>query len=142
MNPGDIYRHDAFYRDPETGALKPKYLLALALMPGDDIVARLLTSRPHGRRETPPCFHGLPYPGFYTGVLGGQLSKKSWVDLRYLDDLDAANATRLRKKGVLTWVMSLDTAFFVEILDCVAAADDTTVQQERCIRDLLAKIRT
>ncbi len=60
VNPGEIYRHSTFYRDPETGTLEPKYLIALSLTRGEDIVARLLTSRPHGRRESPPCFHGLP----------------------------------------------------------------------------------
>lgn len=56
MHPGEIYRHDAFYRDPETGTLEPKYLVLLATLPSDDLVARLLTSRPHGRREQPPAF--------------------------------------------------------------------------------------
>jgi len=58
VQPGDIYRHEAFYTDLSTGKLEPKYLLILAVPRGDDIVARLLTSRAHGRPETPPCFHG------------------------------------------------------------------------------------
>lgn len=121
--------------------MEPKYLVALARTPGDDIVARLLTSRPHGRREKPPCFHGFPYPGFYLGVPGGGLTQKSWVDLRYLDDLDSTDALRLQKKGVLSLVMTLHAKLLVEVLDCSAAADDTSILQERCIRDQLAKIR-
>ena len=142
MNPGEVHRHAAFYRNPETGELEPKYLVALARTPGDDVVARLLTSRPHGRRESPPCFHGLPYPGFFLGVLGAPLSAKSWIDLRYLDDLDSVDAARLKRLGVLNLVTHLPAETFAEVLDCAAAADDTTRAQENCLRDQLAKLRS
>lgn len=141
VSPGEIHRHAAFYRNSETGELEPKFLLALARTPGDDIVARVLTSRPHGRPEDPPCYHGLPYPGYYVGVLGGSLSTKSWVDLRYLDDVDSIDAARLTEDGVLSLVMTLDAEVLAAALDCAAAADDTTRFQERSIRDQLAKIR-
>ncbi|MGV8923896.1 MAG: hypothetical protein ACOH1L_11215 [Thermomonas sp.] len=42
---GHIYRDAAFYADPATGELKPKYFLVLATPPRGDIVIRLLTSR-------------------------------------------------------------------------------------------------
>jgi hypothetical protein len=45
VKPGEIYRHEAFYRNSSTGVLEPKYLIVLARTPGDDVVARLLTSR-------------------------------------------------------------------------------------------------
>lgn len=141
MNPGEIHRHAAFYRNSETGELEPKFLVALARTPGNDIVARLLTSRPHARPEEPRCYHGLPYPGYYLGVLGGSLSTKSWVDLRYLDDVDSLDVARLAKEGVLGLVMTLDAQVLAAVLDCTAAADDTTRLQERSIRDQLAKIR-
>jgi hypothetical protein len=121
--------------------MEPKFMLALARTPGDDIVARLLTSRQHGRREDPPCFHGLPYPGFYLSVLGGLLSTKSWLDLRYLDDVDSANASQLTRKVVLGVVMTLEIELFTQTLDCAAPADDTSIAQERCIRDRLARMR-
>jgi hypothetical protein len=139
--PGEIYRHEDFYRDPRTGKLEPKYLLFLARMSSDDLVARLLTSRPHGRPESPPCFHGNPYPGFYLGYLGGALSAKSWVDLRKLDDIDFASATRRKNDGVMNRILTLDQARLIEVLQCVAGADDTTKLQEKSIRDLLATIR-
>jgi hypothetical protein len=142
VNPGEIYRHEAFYRNSSTGVLEPKYLIVLARTLSDDVVARLLTSRSHGRPETPPCFHGNPYPSFYLGVLGDPLSAKSWVDLRKLDDLDSAIATRRQKDGVLKLVVTLDTGRLAEVMDCIAGADDTTQQQERSIRNQLAKIRS
>jgi hypothetical protein len=142
LNPGEIYRHKDFYRDPRTGKLEPKYLLLLARTPSDDLVARLLTSRPHGRPESPPCFHGNPYPSFYLGFLGGALSAKSWVDLRKLDDIDFASATRRTKDGVMNLIMTLDPNRLIEVMDCVAGAEDTTKLQEKSIRNQLAIVRS
>jgi hypothetical protein len=48
LNPGEIYRHKDFYRDPRTGALEPKYFLFLAHTPSDDLVARLPKLRLRG----------------------------------------------------------------------------------------------
>jgi hypothetical protein len=140
MQIGTIYRHRCFYVDRETGELRPKYLIALARTPGGDIVARLLTSRSHGRREKPPCYHGDPYPGFYLGVPGGVLTAKTWVDLRGLEDIDVVEAEGLLRKGVMSEVMQLDSGLLRELLECAAAADDTTRLQERSIRDELARL--
>ena len=102
MKSGEIYKHAQFYPNAETGELLPKFFLVLALTPADDIVARLLTSRPHGRRETPPCSHGDPYPSYYIGVIGAPLDKKSWLDLRKFDDLDSATINGNTKRGLVT----------------------------------------
>jgi len=138
---GDIYRHEAFYRSAETGRLEPKYLVLLAALASGDWVARLLTSRPHGRPEQPPCFHGRPYSSFYLGVIGGLLSAKSWVDLRYLEDFDEFEFRRRLKSNRIVPIISLSRDALVQVLDCAAAAEDTTRLQERAIRDALAKVR-
>jgi hypothetical protein len=138
---GDIYRHEAFYRSAETGRLEPKYLVLLAALASGDWVARLLTSRPHGRPEQPPCFHGRPYSSFYLGVIGGPLSAKSWVDLRYLEDFDEFEFGRRLKSNRIVPIISLSKDALVQVLDCAAAAEDTTRLQERAIRDALAKVR-
>ncbi len=138
MRPGEIHHHRSFYADRVTGELKGKYLLALAHLPGGDIVFRLLTSRQHGRRETPPCYHGDPYPAFFLGVPGESLTRNTWVDLRGIGDYDSASAARDRTRGKLTRAMTLDAALFRSVLDCVAAANDTTRLQERAIRDQMA----
>lgn len=141
MQPGELYRHDAFYRSPETGRLEPKYLVLLAALPSGDLVARLLTSRPHGRPEQPPCFHGRPYSSFFLGVVGGPLSSKSWVDLRYHDDFDEFEFQRRLKSNRIVAITSLVKEVLVQLLDCASAAEDTTRLQERAIRDALAKLR-
>lgn len=140
MQPGDIYRHAAFYVDA-AGEIKSKYLLVLAVPPGADVIARLITSRPHGRPEIPACYHGLPYGGYFLGIPGDPLTRKSWVDLRYLDDLDPADAHANQTRGTLSRVAALQTNILCAVIECVAGADDTTRRQEKCLRDTLAALR-
>jgi hypothetical protein len=138
---GEIYRHEAFYRNAETGELEAKFLVLLATLPSGDFVARLLTSRQHGRPEKPPCFHGNPYPSYYLGVLGGSLSAKSWLDLRFLDDFDEVEFRRRIKSNRIALVGSVNTEVLVDLLDCAAGAEDMTRLQEKAIRDALATLR-
>lgn len=137
LQPGDICRHTAFYVD-DTGEVKSKYLLVLAAPPDSDVIARLITSRPHGRPETPPCYHGLPYGGYFLGNPEDPLTRKSWVDLRYLDDLDPASARAEQVRGVFVRVAALSHETLCAVIECVASADDTTREQERVLRDTLA----
>jgi hypothetical protein len=139
--PGMVYRHDRFYVDRETGEFRRKYFVVLATTRSGDFVARLLTSRAYGRPKHPPCFHGNPYPGFYLGVLGRQLTTDSWVDLRFLEDLDPAEFRRLAGGGTIRSIMELTQPLLREVLDCSAAAEDTTRQQESALRDELAQRR-
>jgi len=135
---GWIYKDDTFYLDQSDGVLKAKYLLVLAALPRHDLVVRLLTSRhPELRPEHPACFHGDPYPGFYLGVLGGPLTARSWLDLRFLDDFDPKEFDRKLQIERLREVMPLPAALLRSALLCAASADDTTVQQERRLRDAL-----
>lgn len=139
MRPGEIHLHRRFYADPSSGELLGKYLLALALTRGGDVVVRLLTSRPHGRPLSPPCFLGDPYPGFYLGVLGGSLSRESWLDLRAADDVDPFLAERARSRGDLVLIATVSAEQFRSAAECAASARDTTREQERAIRDFLAR---
>ena len=141
MDAGEIFEHHYFYRDPGTRAWQRKYFVVLAVNPAGDIVARLLTSRPHERPEQPPCFHGPPYPGFYLGVIGGCLVAKSWVDLRYLDDLDAMSVERDLATGTVIGVGQVSRSQLIPLLECAAAADDTTRMQSRAILDALSRSR-
>jgi hypothetical protein len=116
----------------------PEYLAALAAAPGGDIVFRLLTSQPHGRLQNPRCHHGDPYPSFYLGVLGGPLRKDSWLYLRGSEDYDGRQFGDDQAAGILTWVAQIPESMLRALLECAAAAPDTTVAQERAIRDQLA----
>lgn len=140
MRPGEIHHHRRFYADRETGELRGKFLLVLAVTHGGDIVVRLLTSRQHGRPKTPPCFQGDPYPGFHFGVLGGPLNRETWLDLRPADDIDPFMAERDRRKGDLELTSAIPHALLRPAAECVAGARDTTRAQERAIRDFLASL--
>jgi hypothetical protein len=141
MVPGRIYRHERFYLDRETGLLKPKYFLVLAVAASGDCIARLLTSRAHARPEQPRCFHGMPYPGYFLGVPGHGLELPTWVDLRFLEDFDGPGFRRLMASRVISAVLDLPTDTFADLLDCAARADDTTRYQERAIRAELSHHR-
>lgn len=137
---GSIFLHPQFYLDRSTGELKPKFLIVLAPQAGNDVVFRLLTSQQTGRSENPPCHHGNPYPGFFLGVLGPPLGKKSWIDLRPGDDYEEDAFLRDQAAGLLTPILELDGDQLRAAMECAAAADDTTVAQERAIRDALARL--
>lgn len=139
VSPGQIYRHINYYRNC-TGEWKSKYSLILAGTSGGDIIYRLLTSRRHGRPKTPPCFHGLPYPGFYLGCLGGPLTADSWLSLQEREDYDGGAFLADIAGGTIVQVATLPMSLLCPALDCVANADDTTRQQERCIRDARAAL--
>jgi hypothetical protein len=141
VHPGEIYYHERFYRDAESGELKPKYIVLLARGPGGDWIARLLTSRASLRTENPPCDHSDPYPGYYLGVPGAPLTRRTWVDLRALPDLDSAGLATLRTKGILKFALKLNDRSLADVLECAAGAPDTTSQQEKALRDGLALLR-
>ena len=105
------------------------------------MVARLLTSRPHGRPEAPPCYHGLPYGGYFLGVIGTPLTRKTWVDLRYLGDIDPIDARADQTRGILTRIATLPREALCAVIECVAMDDDTTRRQEKYLRDTLAALR-
>lgn len=141
LSPGTVLHHSRFYLDKATGEYKPKFLVLLAPLRGGDWVVRLLTSQ-HAdvRPEQPPCHHGDPYPGFYLGVLdpANGLGKKSWLDLRGLDDADVADIACLLDAGILIVATSLSVELLKPALACAANADDTTRAQEQALRDQLA----
>lgn len=141
MRIGEIYRDEHFYTDEQTGQLKPKFLLLLALPAKGDIVARLITSKYESfRQEDPRCQHGAPYPGFYLGIPGAPLGRKSWVDLRPFDDLDTDSFRQRMAKQIIRLVRRIEDPLLRQILECAANAEDTTRQQEKHIRDALARM--
>lgn len=141
MDSGEIYRRDRFYPDPDTGAFRAKYILFLAQTPGGDWVARLLTSRENMRLREPQCSHADPYPGYFLGVPGAPLDRETWVDLRAFDDVDADEAQMLIGSGVMRAALHLAPKTLADVLECTAGAPDTTLRQEKALRDQLARLR-
>ena len=63
------------------------------------------------------------------------------MDLRHLDDFDEFEFKRRLKSGRIAPITSLKKEVLSHLLDCAAAAEDTTRLQERAMRDALAKLR-
>lgn len=139
MHVGRVYHHEAFYADAETGELRGKYLVILGKPEADDVVFRVLTSR-HAHVRPEGCHHGVPYPGFSLGILGGELPRPTWVDLREQDDYDADVFRGRLGKGLIRPVLQLDHGVLRSLLECAAGADDTTPRQERHMRDAMAAL--
>lgn len=137
--PGQIFRHERFYRN-ELGEWEAKYLVALAYTPGRDVIYRMLTSRRNGRPEAPPCYHGDPYPGYFIGVLGGPLTRPTWVDLRAADDYDSDEFEVEIANGTLRLIRDIPQAVFCEVLACTANAEDTTREQHQALLDQKARL--
>ena len=137
--PGEIYRHDRFYRN-EQGGWEAKYLVVLAFTPGRDVIHRTLTSRRNGRPEAPPCYHGDPYPGYYLGVPGVPLTLPTWVDLRAMDDYDSDDFDTDIANGTLQSIMTLPLPVLCAVLACTASAEDTTKQQNQALLDQRARL--
>lgn len=138
MQPGEIYRHEHFYLDRDSGGFKPRCFVVLALTLAGDVIARLLTDRFHSRPEIPRFYCGDPYPSFYLGVLGNPVAAKCWVDLRGLDDFDRIELAARERKNQIKQVGGVDKAIFTELLQCVSDAEDTTRLQAKRIRESLA----
>lgn len=51
-----------------------------------------------------------------------------------MEDFDGLDLQRLMARGLVSEVLELPTATFLDVLDCAARADDTTRNQERAIR--------
>jgi hypothetical protein len=68
------------------------------------------------------------------------LPHRTWVDLRSCDDYDGASAAGDLMRDRLVLVRSLDRVTLRSVLECVAAANDTTRLQERAIRDHMATL--
>lgn len=139
IEPGQIYRDSRFYCNP-AGEFKSKYVLILAISPGDNLIFSLLTSQQHGRPTDPRCYHGNPYSGFYLGTLGNPLSRDSWLDLRRLHEAECDAFLRNMADQIIEPIAALETAALLESLDCAAAAEDTTRHQERTILDTRARL--
>lgn len=125
---GEIWLDNDFFGD----GTKRKFLLVLAVVSGD-VTFRVLTSQPKGRGETPRCFHGDPFAGFFLGILGAPLSKPSWLDLDDTDDMDELLFKKQVASGKLAQVTRLDRPLLCQALRCAANASDTSVRQRNRI---------
>jgi hypothetical protein len=139
---GQIWRDDCYYLDRATGQCQRKYMLVLAVDPrSSDMVTAVFTSKANGLVDSPACNLGPPRSGYYVGVPGGVLQRPSWVDFNSLQDLDAADLSKLQRSGRLSLVAQiLPVPVFCAVLRCVQQSDDLTGRQARLIGDVAAAL--
>jgi hypothetical protein len=139
VQPGELYRHEAFYRSAETGRLEPKYLVILATplaISSHDCQQAGRTDVPYNLRASTAA----RIRAFFSASSVAP-SRPIRVDLRHLDDFDEFEFQRRSKSKRILPTTSLSKNVLAQLLDCTAAAEDTTRLQERAIRDALAKLR-
>lgn len=131
---GEVWCWDDFYKDPDSGAPLPKFVVVLAFAASGDIVLRLLTSRETLRPQT-ACSHDSVRPGFFLGVIdpATRLNKPTWIDLRELDDVESEEWDELVADGTLTPVLQLGQAILCDALICAIGAPDTQRQQQNAM---------
>jgi hypothetical protein len=122
--PGGIWFDPAYYLDLR-GNAKPKYFVVLGASNGD-VTVRLLTSQAYGYQDS-------TYPAFYLGILGGPLTKPTWLDLRGADDIDAQVFAKAVNASQYRPISTLPVNLLCPALLCAATAPDTTKAQENRI---------
>lgn len=116
-----------------------KYVLILAVSPdAGDALTAVLTSKPNGLRESPPCQLGNPRAGYFLGIPGQPLFKPTWVDFNSLvvqDILDFQH--RCRDQIVTAESLALPVQIFCGLLRCVAQSDDLSRRHHGWVLDTL-----
>lgn len=140
--PGQIWRDDCYYLDPETGECQPKYLLVLVVGRDGDLVTAVFTSKSHGLPEDPACCHGPPRAGYFVGSPGGVLTRPTWVDFNSLQDVDWYDFQLWQRQGRVNLLpRPLPQDLFCGVLRCLLGFDDITGRQARALGDLVALLR-
>ncbi len=127
---GEIWSDSHF---PVHGGVKKKFFL-IAAFDKHSIVYRTTTSRQHGRRTEPPCFHGLPYPGHFFGDPSpAPFTVPTWLDLQFEDDLDVIEFKKRLAAKRLTLEGCLTKPLLCEALRCLRDSHDTSPYQVKLI---------
>lgn len=140
--PGQVWKDDCYYFDPQTGECRRKYRLVLAVdSASGDCVTMVFTSRPNGLTEQPPCSLGPPRAGYFVGIPGGPLNKPTWVDFNNVQTLDSTDLKKHIATGrTMLTELKLAHDTFCAVLRCVLQCDDITLRQARWIADAAAEL--
>lgn len=129
---GQIWRDENYYN--KDGEWFPKYFVVLGFDKWTVTICTL-TSRQHGRPETPACYHDITYPSYFLGIPDNGLSRPTWVDLRAPEDIDASQFDKMCATGDLTHILTLPEAVVCPLLACAAYAPHTSRVQEQRMKD-------
>lgn len=135
---GFVYHDPNFpYQDGEAGN---KLFVVLSLDVADNLIVARTTSRSDRKSWTYGCHNNDPYPNFFIPKDIGIFPDNTWVSLNYLTEFDQLQFDNKVAVGLIEKKNELPKRLMRELLECAAAAEGTTVAQERAIRDILAKL--
>lgn len=137
---GQIWRDDCYYFDSATGQCKRKYVLVLAVEPkSGDCVTAVLTSKPNGLTDNPPCHLGPPRAGYFVGTPGGRLTLPTWIDFSSVQILDCDDLVIHVKTGrKQLHLQTLSKVTFCAVLRCVLQCEDISLREARWVADSVA----
>lgn len=134
----------AIFFDPNfqfpDGGNKGKLFTILGLAPSDDYIVARTTSNGQRKSWNYGCHNDEPDPSFCIPIGRGVFPLDTWICLDYLMNLDVYELGAKVKSGSIQQKGNLPVEILRELLACTASADDTTIQQERVIRDTLAQL--
>lgn len=138
--PNQIWLDNAYYRNADTGAWMPKYVLVMATEPKHDCsVTAVFTSKPNGLGTDPACSMSHPRTGYYVGAPGGVLYKETWVDFATVAETDNDLIRKAEKAGRMTLTQqTLDAIAFCAVLRCALGLQDLSNRNWRWINDTAA----
>lgn len=127
---------DPQFRFPD-GATKGKLFIILGLAPSDDYIVARTTSKGQRKSWQYGCHNDEPDPNFFIPVGAGLFHLDTWVCLDYLVELDVSDFKAKVKAGAIEQKGKLPPGILKDLLNCAAAAEDTTHRQERVIRNVM-----
>jgi hypothetical protein len=138
-----LWRDAHYYRHPETGSFMPKYVLILAVSPdAGDALTAVMTSKPNGLREDPPCQLGNPRAGYFLGIPGQPLCKPTWVDFNSLVVQDILDFQERGRHYIVTAEpLQLPAPVFCSLLRCVAQSEDLSRRHHDWVLNALDHLR-
>lgn len=138
---GQIWRDDCYYFDINTEQYKRKFVLALSVIDGGDILTAVFTSQPNGLTSDPVCSTGIPRAGFYIGNIPTLFHKETWVDFSSIQMLDIKDLKIHLEIGRKIDVRQpLGNELLCGVLRCVTKSEDITQRQMKYIYNTISNL--
>lgn len=135
---GDVF-HDPNFRFPD-GEVGNKLLVILAISKSNDYIIARTTSKPRAHSWTYGCHNDSVEPNFFIPKTLNLFHVDTWVCLDYLVDMDSFEFDEKVGNGSIHKLIKLPTNIFKAVIDCASRADDTSLMQEKVLRDVLARL--
>jgi hypothetical protein len=138
MRSGDIFLHKQFaFRD---GGVADKFFVVLGESSGI-LVAAKTTSKGHRYRNEHGCQAGSYFAAFMLTRGCCVLAHDTWVCLSEFYEFTLNNLTSKLVSGTVYAHGSLNEELTLDVQFCAAGCDDISQNQEKAVRDSIAKLK-